>query len=137
MALVGIAWTAATHFVVPVLVIEKLGPFAALKRSSEILVRAWGESVVAGFSLGLLDFLLALPGILAFPAATAVWMATQSLALAAAVAGLGILYLLLVSVILSAVRQVFIAAAYLYAAEGAVPSAYSEETLGGAFRSKK
>ena len=49
----GMAWGAATFFVVPVLVVEKVGPVDALKRSFAILKRTWGEMLTANFSIGL------------------------------------------------------------------------------------
>ncbi len=42
-----------TYFVVPVIVVEKLGPLAAGKRSFEVLKRTWGESLVANFGVGI------------------------------------------------------------------------------------
>lgn len=40
-----IAWAIVTYFVVPVLVVDGVGPIQAVKRSSAILKRTWGESV--------------------------------------------------------------------------------------------
>lgn len=38
-------WGVATCFVLPVVVTEGLGPIKAVKRSSSILRRTWGESL--------------------------------------------------------------------------------------------
>jgi len=38
------AWAAITYFVLPVLVVEGLGPVGAVKRSSSILKQTWGEA---------------------------------------------------------------------------------------------
>src|SRR5262249_47824913 len=64
--LIGVAWTLASYFVVPVLAAEDLGPVQALKRSAQVFRETWGEKVVGGFSFGLIFMLLALPG-MAFP----------------------------------------------------------------------
>src|SRR5438128_5926665 len=56
--LLGMAWGIMTYFVVPVLVVEKVGPIDAVKRSCSILKKAWGESLVANFGVGLLVFLM-------------------------------------------------------------------------------
>lgn len=62
-ALLGTAWTIITYFVVPVLVVEKLGPIDAIRRSLQLLKQTWGEALVGKVGLGLFKFLLMLPGI--------------------------------------------------------------------------
>ncbi len=64
IGLVGVAWSLATFFVVPVLVYEKLGPWAAVKRSAHLFKATWGETLVGGFSMGAIFVLLGLAGIL-------------------------------------------------------------------------
>jgi len=41
-ALVGLSWSLATLFAVPVLAYENLGPLETLRRSSQIFRRRWG-----------------------------------------------------------------------------------------------
>lgn len=60
-ALLGTAWTALTFFVVPVIVLERSGPMAAIKRSGSTLKETWGTALTGNFSLGLIAFLLFLP----------------------------------------------------------------------------
>lgn len=55
--IVGIIWSIATFFVVPVLAYEEVGPIDALKRSGSIMKEKWGESIGASFSFGILSFL--------------------------------------------------------------------------------
>ena len=56
--LVGIVWSIATFFVVPVIAYENLGPIAAFKKSAMLMKQKWGESLAANFSLGLIQFIL-------------------------------------------------------------------------------
>src|SRR5207302_7268420 len=63
MRIIGIVWTLACYFVVPVLAFEDLTPIEAVKRSSKLFRDTWGEKVVGGFSLSLVSMLLMLPGI--------------------------------------------------------------------------
>ena len=58
--LAGMAWGVATYFVVPVLVVEKVGPGQAIKRSLQILRGTWGEALAANFGIGLVVSLLTL-----------------------------------------------------------------------------
>ncbi len=50
---VGIVWSVATFFVIPVLAYEHVGPADAVKRSTAIVKEKWGEALGANFSLGL------------------------------------------------------------------------------------
>ena len=48
--LVGIGWTLASYFVLPLLAAEDVGPAEALQRSAEMFRETWGEQVTGGFS---------------------------------------------------------------------------------------
>src|SRR5262249_34891755 len=63
-SILGAVWTIMTVFVVPVLVVEKLGPFAAIQRSIALLKKSWGEGLAGRIGLGLALFLLFLPVLL-------------------------------------------------------------------------
>ena len=60
ISLLGLAWSSATYFVVPVIVVEKLGPLAAGRRSLDILRSTWGESLGARFGIGCIVALMML-----------------------------------------------------------------------------
>ena len=51
--LVGLAWTLATFFVVPVLVLEDRPVVDSFTRSVDVFKQTWGETVVGGASLGI------------------------------------------------------------------------------------
>lgn len=55
--IIGIVWSIATFFVVPVIAYEDLGPIGAFKRSSELMKEKWGERLGASFSFGLIQLL--------------------------------------------------------------------------------
>src|SRR5256885_3107865 len=59
----GAAWGVVTYLVVPVLIFEKIGPWAAVKRSGSLLRQTWGEAAGGDLTLGGLFVLLALPGL--------------------------------------------------------------------------
>ncbi len=41
----GVLWSVATFFIIPLLVIERVGPLKALKRSVKVLTRTWGDQI--------------------------------------------------------------------------------------------
>jgi hypothetical protein len=132
MRIIGIAWTLACYFVVPVLAFEGLTPIEAVKRSSKLFRDTWGEKVIGGFSLSMVSLVLMLPGI-------GLWLAAMFLG---GVSGLlvgtvlMILYFLLLSVFMSAVGGIFNAALYRYACFKQVPPAFSHDLVASAWAPK-
>jgi len=103
--ILGVVWSIATFFVVPVIAYENLGPVGAIKRSVKLMKEKWGESLGATFSFGLINFLsffiigvpLFLIGSLIHPVVGIV---------------LAVLGILLVAAILSAAQTIFVSAVY-------------------------
>src|SRR5205823_1912678 len=54
---VGMIWSIATFFVVPVIAYEKNGALHAFKRSAQLMKEKWGENIGASFSFELLQFI--------------------------------------------------------------------------------
>lgn len=134
-SLLGMAWAALTYFVVPVLVVEKVGPITAVKRSGTILREAWGESMGAHLGIGFIVFLAMLPGIGLIVGGAALVAATPPLGFALIV--IGVLALLVVSLISSAVSAISQAAIYLYGANGDTPQGFEAESLVAAFTPRR
>jgi len=136
ISLIGVGWAVVTYLVVPTLAAEGLGPIGAVKRSAQLLRKTWGEALVGQMSLGIVGFLMAIPAIAMFLGGIAASAYFNSFWPAAIGIGVGVLCIVLTSIITSAVQQVFLAAVYLYAAEGQAPAGFSQELLEGAFRRK-
>jgi hypothetical protein len=134
-ALLGTAWTITTYFVVPVLVVEKIGPVEAIRRSLQLLRKAWGEALVGGIGLGLFKFLLFLPGFLLFGLGI-VLCGAHAVFLGMLAIGLALVYMLLFGAVSAALDSIFLAALYQYAAFQRVPSGFDSSNLEGAFRKK-
>jgi len=130
-SLLGMAWAALTYFVVPVLVVEKVGPIKAIKRSGVILKESWGESMGAHFGIGFIIFLFMLPGI-GLIVGGGLLLATVP-ALGVALIVIGVIFLLVVSLVSSAVSAISQAAVYLYGANGEAPDGFEADSLGAAF----
>ena len=52
VGLIGFAWSVATALVVPVLAAEDVGPMEAIRRSVELIRKAWGEDIIGGVGIG-------------------------------------------------------------------------------------
>jgi hypothetical protein len=131
------AWAVVTYFVVPVVVVDGVGPIEAVRRSSAILKRTWGEAVGGEGGLGLISFFFFLPVVLLFgllgSAGIGVW-ASPPVAIAL-IAAVGV-YLLALVVVFTALGTIFRTGAYIYATTGQAPSAMDPALLQGAFRKK-
>ncbi len=130
MSVVGFAWTLATFFMVPVLVMEEKSIGQSFKTSVGIFKKTWGETVIGAGGLGLAGFLLSIPVIL-----LAVFLVSSGmvwLGIAVGVLGLGT-----VSVIFSALQGVYVAAVYRYATTEQSPAGFDSDALRNAFKPKK
>lgn len=105
IGIIGIAWSIATFFVVPVIAYENLGPIDAFKRSADMMRQKWGERIGAGFSFGLIS----LVGFLVFGVGLFLVGMIFNPIIGIVLAVLG---LLLVSAIVSAAKTIFISAVY-------------------------
>jgi Family of unknown function (DUF6159) len=126
--LLGMAWTITSFLVVPILVVENKNPFAALKDSTVLLKKTWGEQVVSNFSFGMIFFLLAIPAFVLFMLGV---FAGSGVVLALC-AGLAVIYLIVLALVQSALQAIFQTALYLYARDGRVPDGFQGEMLQGA-----
>ena len=114
--LLGMAWTVVSFLVVPILVIENKGPIAALKDSTSMLKQTWGEQLISNFSFG------AIFSVLSIPAFALIFLGFYlgGMTVGVACAGLAIIYLIILSLVHSALQAIFQTALYLYARDGQV-----------------
>jgi hypothetical protein len=133
-AILGLAWTVMTFFVVPVLVVEKVGPFEAVKRSMSILRKTWGEALIGRAGIGFFLFLLALPGIALLVIGGIA--CTKVVALGVALILLAVVWFVLLGAIGSALEGIFLAALYQYAANDQVPEGFDRRAMKYAFQRK-
>jgi hypothetical protein len=132
LATLGFSWSVGTFLVLPVMIVEGLGPIAAVKRSVTLVERTWGAHATANASLATLFGLAILP-VLAV-GIPIIALADSPLAQIAALTS--VLFALTASTILNAtLNGICTAAVYLYAAEGSTHPRF--EGIENAFRPKK
>ncbi len=126
--LLGMAWTVVSFLVVPILVIENKGPIAALKDSTTLLKKTWGEQLVSNFSFGTIFAILAIPafGLIIL----GVYLGSAPILFTCV--GIAVIYLIALALVQSALQSIFQTALYLYARDGQVPEGFRAEVLGNA-----
>lgn len=135
-SLLGAGWAIATYFVVPILVVEQVGPMDALKKSTSLIRKTWGEALVGRMGIGLFAFLAMLPGIALVVLGTMGTAAVNQPIWVFVGIGAGAVWILGVSLVSAAVKSILTAALYLYASEGTAPPQFDAGLLRGAFGKK-
>ena len=130
--LLGMAWTVMTFLVVPIIVVEEKGPIDALKTSTSMLRQTWGEQLIGNFSFGLIFFLLALPAFAIGIFGVYVYTAMQSAALAIVCIAIAVIYMIVLSLIQSALQSIFQAALYMHTQGDVPPGGFPVQLLNGA-----
>ena len=128
ISMVGMAWEVATFLVVPAIVIDDKGAIEGLKTSGSLLKSTWGENLAARVGFGILGFLAVLPAILLM----VLFGSLGGVGLIVGVA-IGVLWIALVVVVMTALNAVFQAALYLYATSGMAPSGFEGSSIGESF----
>jgi hypothetical protein len=129
VGLVGAAWSLATFFVVPVIVLENRPVGDSVRRSVAIFKETWGEAFVGGLNMGVAAFaawvtLIAVTGLVAW-AGAGVWAL-----------GLFVPGAILLVVLFSTLQGVFLAALYRYATTGHAADGFDQTLLSQAFTQK-
>ena len=132
----GLAWSLASYLVIPILVLEDVGPIEAVKRSANLLKETWGEQIAGNFGLGVIFAPLTILVIVTGGLGIFVAIVSESVAFIAAVAVMLALALVFLGLINSTLSGIYTAAVYHYAAGGEVSGFFSEEMVRGAFRPK-
>lgn len=127
VALVGAAWSLATFFIVPAIVVDELSVGEGLSHSVEMFKRTWGETLAGSVGLGLAAFVIWL----VFAAALAAVFAAGFPALAISIGvagGIGLVALF------ATLEGIFVASLYRYAAHGEAPSGFHIDDFHHAIR---
>jgi hypothetical protein len=131
-SLLGTAWTLVSFLVLPILVIENVGPFAALKKSTALFKKTWGAQIGANFSFGMIFFLLFLPAILI----VVLGVLSQSVPVIITCIVIAIVYTLVLSLVQSTLGVIFQMALYYYADNGEAPAGFDTQMLQSSVRQK-
>jgi hypothetical protein len=136
IGLIGFAWSVATALVVPVLAAEDVGPLEAIRRSVELIRKAWGEDIIGnaglGVVFGLLMFIAAAIGIFViFIAASAHSMSAVIVLVVLLVLGLSLLALAQATL-----QGIYSAALYRYANGDPASGNVHQRLLENAFQAR-
>jgi hypothetical protein len=131
-SLVGGAWGLVTFFVVPILVLEDKGVFDAIKESTNLIKKTWGETIIGSGSIMLVFVVIGIIGLLA----TLATLLLGSMTVFGIALVLFIGFVIVLAVVAAAMQGIFVTALYTYARTGTVPSAFRNDLIQNAFVQK-
>jgi hypothetical protein len=137
--LIGLAWSMASIFVIPILAREPTlaNPFKVLSRSAETIKRTWGETLTGYAGMQGMNILVLCASLLLWVVAI---MAAGFLGNAWLLLAFGLPWLaalIAYSYLASVASRVYLCALYVYAADGVVPSQFDSEMMHSGWKIKK
>ena len=136
---VGFAWSVASVFVIPVLVLEEhsANPLEVVRQSAGVIRKTWGEALAGYAGLQIGGFLVLFSLFVAVVVSGGIGYMAQSFA--PVVIGLlgWVVAAMAFSYTLGVAGQVYLCVLYRYATKGIVPAGYTSEMLGMAWTPKK
>lgn len=134
--LLEFGWNVITFLVLPVLIVQDVSPIEAIKTSTAMLKKTWGEQLVGNLGMGLVFFVAYLGLFIA--AGLLIWLsANVSGVLVVIVVIAAIVAFAAISAIANALGGIYRAMLYRYAETGHVGVGEMDTLLSGAFVSKK
>jgi hypothetical protein len=127
----GLAWTLVTFLVLPVLVIEQIGPIKAVKRSAELFKHTWGENMIANAGIGLVALVATIVGILPCVLLIALGGPFAVVGIVAAV-----VWIIGVQLLAATLTGIFQTALYRFATAGSAPG-FDNDALRTAFQPRR
>jgi hypothetical protein len=131
-SLVGGAWGLVTFFVVPILVLEDKGVVDAIKESTSLIRKTWGETIIGSGSIMLVFVIIGIIGFIC----TLATLLLGSFAVFGIALVLFIGLVIVLAVMAAAMQGIFVTALYTYARTGTVPSAFRSDLIQNAFVQK-
>lgn len=138
MKLIGIAWSVAAVFAIPVIIREdkSVNPLGFLKRSAILLKQTWGESLIGYLGIGFGAVVVMAGSLLLFAFPLGIGLALKSLWLVIGAVVLEFLCLAVITYLQGVASQVYRCALFIYASEGVVPGPYDQDMMDLAWKVK-
>ena len=137
--IVGLAWSVAAIFVIPVIVREEgnANPLSVLQKSAGVLKRTWGEALIGYAGLSIANGLIVFGSLIWLGGTIALSIVLHIPWFIAVTVGGWVVAMCVWSYVAGVASNVYRGALYLYAAEGVVAEPYNQEILDMAWKFKK
>ena len=135
-ATLGLAWTAATFLVVPILAAEGIGPWRAIERSTALLRKTWGENLIGNVGISLVASMISgTVGLIGAGGFMLLFVLDHPM-IGTALLLASIATLLLIVLVAAALSAIYAAAVYHYSVAGRPPTSFDGDLIRDAFTRK-
>lgn len=128
----AVAWGILTYFVIPIMVIQRVGPLVAIKRSASLMKKTWGENLLSHIRIAVffLPFFFLFLVLAAFitPGASGTTIATVLL--------IALFAIWCISIFQTTIYTILKVVLFVYVSTGKVPRGFQEYSLKNAFTSR-
>ncbi len=137
LSLVGVVWSVASVFAIPVIVRNPTAnPVELLRRSALTLRRTWGEALIGYVGIQFATVLVILASVACLLVTAVPALVHGFLWIAFAGFGLWVIFVISLGYVSSVAEQIYRCALYVYASEGVVPGPFSPEMMNMAWKIK-
>jgi len=139
MRAIGTAWSVASVFVIPVLVLEEHpdNPIGVVKQSAEVIRKTWGETLAGYVGLQIGGMIVGVGSLVVVGGSIVSMFVLNTAAPGFIVIALWLAFVVAFSYAMSVASQIYLCVLYRYASAGVVPPGYTPELLTTAWRPKK
>lgn len=130
-SIMGAAWNILTYFSLPSLIIGEKSVTESFKESAAMIRKTWGETIIVNLGVGL--FFMALTFVAA-AVCIGFMVIVPELAMFIIMGALFVIFIVLMSIVSSALNTIFKLALYEYARTGKVPTGFSPELIENAIK---
>jgi hypothetical protein len=138
MGLVGVVWSVAAVFAIPVIIRRQdSNPLAVLRDSAATLKQTWGESLVGFIGIRVGGALLVAGTVLIAVVAALFALALHWTVVAILIGATWLLAMIVFGFFVQMATHVYRCALYVYASEGVVPGPYTADMMNSGWKVKK
>ena len=138
MRFVGVLWSVASVFAIPVLIRQGgTNPLAMLRDSAGALRKTWGESLIGYVGVTVGSWIILLASLVYLAGSIMLAVALNQPLVAFVAVALWLAAMIALAYLASVAGHVYRCALYVYASEGVVPAPYTVEMMDAAWKIKK
>jgi hypothetical protein len=138
VGLLGMAWSVASVFVVPVIIVESstVNPLHFLKTSADILRKTWGESLLGYLGVRFGEMLILFASLAFLGAAAFLSFRLDNFWIIGIAAIIWVISLMVFMYLLNVASNVYRGALFIYASEGTAPAPFNQDQMNMAWKVK-
>ncbi|WP_221032847.1 DUF6159 family protein [Actomonas aquatica] len=138
MRFVGVVWSVASVFAIPVLIREgKANPIALLRSSAQTLRQTWGEALIGYLGVTFGGWIVAIGSVLFLGTLGVVSGVLQTPWPILSGVGVWLIAIIAYGFLMAMIGHIYRCALYIYATEGVVPAPYDAGMMDSAWKVKK